>query len=467
MKRRHFLKTGTVGTLAAGGLLNAPVQAAPAYNEEILVHIFLRGGIDGCNLVVPLDDNDHEYYSIMRPTLAIPDSGTGAALPIGSHPFGFNPVAAPLLNLYNAGRLAIVQAAGTPNDIASRSHFDAEKYIELGTPGLVGTTSGWLHRHFLSMTDTLDLYPDEIFLPIVSFRNTPPASLLGNNSSLTVSSPQAFKLDNAHWRWNFQEPEWVGEKGYMQLEALPALYGTGSDPVSQAGAQALAAEAILRNNFVSNYNGDGTIPYPGSRIASQLSDVAQMIKLDLGTRIFALDYQNFDSHTNQNDPDNYDNLLAQLSAGLEAFLNDLEQSAGNYADRTTVIIQSEFGRRLYQNVSDGTDHGNGNVMLILGKNINGGEIYGEWPGIYPGTADGWVNYSNPKNGSTVPELFEGALSTTTDFRQVLTDYLVHRCQHTPTTLEFVFPGYNESDSLGIFDAPVELEEMMFQHDFES
>ncbi len=123
-----------------------------------------------------------------------------------------------MLDLYNAGHLAVVQAVGTPDDIASRSHFDAEKYVELGTPGLGWNTSGWLHRHFQSMSTTLGLYPEEIFLPIIAFRNTPPASLLGNNSTLTVWSPADFKLDNAHWRWN------VEDTGYMQLDMLPEIY---------------------------------------------------------------------------------------------------------------------------------------------------------------------------------------------------------------------------------------------------
>jgi uncharacterized protein (DUF1501 family) len=192
-----------------------------------------------------------------------------------------------------------------------------------------------------------------------------------------------------------------------------------------------------------------------------------MIKLDLGTRIFTLDYQNFDTHTNQDEPQNYNDLLAQLSEALAAFLNDLEQSGGSYADRTTVIIQSEFGRRLYQNISDGTDHGNGNIMLVLGKQVNGGAFYGQWPGIYPGTADGFVNYPNPKNGSTDPELFQGALSTTTDFRRVLSEYLERRCEHTPTTLASVFPGYSAYSAMGIFQVVNAPDEMIFDHGFES
>jgi uncharacterized protein (DUF1501 family) len=443
MKRRQFLKSSAVGAVASSAFARH-AQAAPAFNEQILVYIFLRGGIDGCNLVVPLGDADHEYYSIMRPSLGIPDSGPGAALAMGGEPFGFNPVAAPLLELYNAGRLAVVQAVGTPNDIASRSHFDAEKYVELGTPGLVGTTSGWLHRHFHAMGSMLGLYPEEIFLPIIAFRNNPPASLLGSTSALTVSSPGAFRLDNAHWRWG------VDDTGFMQLDMLPQIYDVAGDAFSHAGRQALAAEAILRTNYDENYTGSGNLPYDGSRIGEALSDIAQLIKLDLGARIFTLDYHNFDSHTNQDNPDNYDNLVAGLSSGLAAFLDDLEQSGGSSAERTTVIIQSEFGRRLYQNISNGTDHGNGNLMLLLGSGVNGGSIYGSWPGLYPGTADGFVDYANPKNGLTDPELFQGALSVTTDFRRVLSEYLDVRCQHTPGSLDYVFPDYSGYAPMGLF-----------------
>ena len=248
MKRRQFLKTSAIGALAGGAISPGQVYSADGHNEEILVHIFLRGGIDGFNVVVPLGDKDHEYYSIMRPVLSITDSGAGSALPIGAEPFGFNPLAAPLKDLYDAGNLAIVHATGTPNAIASRSHFDAEKYIELGTPGSVGTSTGWLHRHFFSMSSTLGLYPDEIFMPIVSLRNNPPVSLLGNNSVLTVRSPGGFKLDNAYWRWNIQEPDWP-DKGLMQLDLLPEIYDLSSGETAQAGNQALAAEAILRTSF--------------------------------------------------------------------------------------------------------------------------------------------------------------------------------------------------------------------------
>ena len=460
MKRRQFLKSSALGTMAGGLTVAAPLaQAGPPYNEEILVYIFLRGGIDCFNFVVPLAD-DHTYYSLMRPVLAIPDSGPGEALPLGAEPFGLNPLLAPLKDLYDSSHLAIVQATGTADDISSRSHFDAEKYIELGTPGNIGTFTGWLHRHFLSMTDTLDLYPEEIFLPIVAFRNNPPSSLLGNSSSLTVWSPEQFRLDNAHWRWG------VGDTGIMQLDMLPAIYNTGVDPISNAGSQALAAEELLRTTFDSNYTGAGSIAYQDDDIGRQMKNVAQLIELGAGTRIFTLDYGNFDTHSNQNDPGAYGNKIDYLGRALASFFDDLESSGGSYADRTTVIIQSEFGRRLYQNNSNGTDHGNGNMLLALGKNVNGGKLYGDWPGLYPGTEDDWVDYPNPKNGSTEPELFQGALSVTTDFRRILSEYLHKRGQHTTQSREFVFPGYTGYSPMGIFNAIPEPDDMIFNSGFE-
>lgn len=462
MKRRSFLKNSLAGAAAPAIIMPGVGLSAQEYNEEILVHIFLRGGIDGLNVVVPLGEHDHKYYSIMRPTLKIPDSGVGAALPIGVEPFGFNPLAAPMKELYDSGLLAVVQAVGTPDNISSRSHFDAEKYLELGTPGNIGTPTGWLHRHFISMTQSLNQYPDDILLPIIAFLNNLPTSLLGNTSTLTFNDPGVFRLDSAHWRWNLGDDSWDGEKGYMQREMLPRIYDLRNDEVSAAGQAALRAEHIIRTRYNSEYNSSGNVGYQDDNIAKQLSDVAQLIKMDNGTRLFPLDYQNFDSHANQNNPAAFDNLLDYLARALVAFFDDLENSAGDYADRTTVIIQSEFGRRAFQNNSLGTDHGNGNILIAIGRQVNGGKLYGTWPGLYPGTADEWVDYSNPKNGSTEPELFEGALATTTDFRQVLGEYLFNRCRYDNDAFSFVFPGYDTYAPIGVFKR----QEVIFRGGFE-
>ena len=466
MKRRQFLKNSAFGAVAPVALGSQSSLASGIVNEEILIHIFLRGGIDGLNVVVPLDDKDHEYYSIMRPELRVPESGTGGALPIHGNPFGFNPIAAPLKDLFDAGQMAIIQAVGTPDDIASRSHFDAEKYIDLGTPGSVGTTTGWLHRHFLSMTGPLGLYPEEIQLPIVAFHNIPPVSLLGNNSSLTVHSPESFRIDNAHWRWNVDAEPWQGE-GYKQLELLADIHHSASDSVTVAGHQALASEELLRTNYDPEYTSSGTIVYPQEDLGNLLSDLAQLIKLDAGTRLFTLDYGGWDTHADQNQANSFDYLLDSLCRALAAFFDDLNSSGDTYADRTTVIIQSEFGRRAFQNNSNGTDHGNGNIMLVLGKQVNGGKIYGDWPGLYPGTADEWVDYANPKNGSTEPELYEGALATTTDFRQVLSEYLQRRCWHNSNSLGFVFPNYSGYEPMGIFKTLTDDSDVIYRSSFES
>lgn len=191
-----------------------------------------------------------------------------------------------------------------------------------------------------------------------------------------------------------------------------------------------------------------------------------MIKLDLGTRLFTLDYGGWDTHAEQDAPESFDSQLDYLSRAVVAFFDDLNSSGGGFADKTTVIIQSEFGRRLYENNSRGTDHGNANIMLVIGKNVNGGKVYGDWPGLYPGTADDWVDYANPKNGSTDPELFEGALSVTTDFRRVLSEYLQARSQHSLATLEYVFPGYTGYSSMDIFKSLPPTPSVIFKSGFE-
>jgi hypothetical protein len=300
-------------------------------------------------------------------------------------------------------------------------------------------------------------------LPIIAFRNNPPVSLLGNTSTLTFNDPGVFRLDSAHWRWNLQDDDWIGEKGYMQLEMIPRVYNLRTDEFSVAGSQALLAEDVIRTRYNPEYVSSGGVGYQGDNIARQLSDVAQLIKMDNGTRIFPLDYHNFDSHANQNNPDAFDNLLDNLARALVAFFDDLDNSGGGYADRTTVILQSEFGRRAFQNNSNGTDHGNGNIMIAIGRQVNGGKLYGTWPGLYPGTADEWVDYPNPKNGSTVPELFEGALATTTDFRQVLGEYLFKRCAYNNDSLNFVFPAFSGYAPLGVFKTP----DTIFRSGFEA
>lgn len=446
--RRNFLKLipPSLGTMGAS--YNA-WAAPPGENDQILIYIFLRGGIDGLNVVVPLG-NDHDYYATMRPDLAIPESGSGSALPLGSTGFGLNPAAAPLLDLYNDDLLAVINAVGTPDTIASRSHFDAEKYAELGTPGQVSGINGWLHRHFLAMTQTLDLYPDQMLIPIIAFRSTPPTSLLGNSSALTVYSPADFRVDNAFWRWanNADFPD-----DLMQIELLPALFNPAANSVELAGSQALNAEAIMRESYDPAYTGSGTIPYPISNdypFPNRMRDLAQLIKLDpdLSLRIATLDLDNWDTHSGQDTGNFFANQLNVLCQSLAAFIDDLAKSGSDYLARTTIILQSEFGRRAYQNFDQGTDHGNGNIMLALGESVNGGAVYGTWPGMYPGSE--WVNYANPKNGSFEPELFEGALATTTDFRHILGEFLMQRCQYTPTALANVFPGFSNYSSLGVF-----------------
>lgn len=469
LSRRSFLKGSSAAVMGLGSGFAAFSNAAP-FNNQILVYVFLRGGIDGANVIIPLAGDDRAYYEAMRNNLIVPVNNS---LQIGAENFYFNPAAQPLLNLYNAGYLALVQAVGTPDDIASRSHFDAEKYIELGTPTQVSGTSGWLHRHFDAMANQLNLLPPEILIPILAFRSTPPTSLLGNTSTLTVYSPGSFELDNAHWRWDIEDPDQsYDDNDYMQLDLLPDLYDPTGDFIEQSGAQALVAEAIMRESYDPAYTGSGSLVYPGGNyFAERIKDIAQLIKLDpdIGLRIATVDFGGWDTHVDQESGNYYSNNLGTLCQAIEAFFDDLESSGGDYAERTTMIVQSEFGRRWFENADSGTDHGNGNFMLVCGKQVNGGQLYGAWPGVYPGLNQFGIGYPNPKDNSETPELFNGALATTTDFRQILGEYLMKRGQHNATTLNYVLPddpNYSwQYNPLGIFN-PITINNEILMSGFE-
>ena len=226
------------------------------------------------------------------------------------------------------------------------------------------------------------------------------------------------------------------------------MYNPNGDSVEQAGLKALHAEAIMRVEYDPDYTGSGSIAYPSGFFADRMRDLAQLIKLDtdLSLRIATIDFGGWDTHTAQNNY--FNNALGELSQSIEAFLDDLAQSGGDYFDRTTIIMQSEFGRRAFQNYDEGTDHGSGNIMLALGKPVTGGAVYGTWPGLYPGSD--WVNYVNPNSGTFEPELFEGAVATTTDFRHILGEFLMQRCQYNTAALSSVFPGFTGYSPLGIF-----------------
>ncbi len=416
LTRRGFL-CGCSAAVAAlsGSRLNTVAFGDPSLNEEILLVVFLRGGIDGLNVVPPIDGSDRGHYEAARPTLQVPTSGPEAAIDLGGQ-FGFHPAMAPLHGLYQDGRLAIVQGAGI-SDVVNHSHFDAMQFIELGTPGSTTLDTGWLTRHLL----TAGNLPDELIMPSLAIGDLQPASLLGSLETVNVNDPSNFNFDNGPWYWRD-----------AQRSALREIYEASSSWLHDAGVQAMDAVDIIQLNAGEAYEPANGAVYPEGPFGDQLRVLAQMVKLDLGLQVATIDFGGWDTHENQGSGGGgyLAGLLGNLAAGLSNFYLDLDGAGGgNYTQRLTVVVQSEFGRELHENGDGGTEHGYGNNIMVLSGNAVGG-LHGQWPGLAPGELVG---------GSDV--------AVTTDYRRVLSEILIRRLCN-PDIYE-IFPGYSDYQPLGI------------------
>lgn len=413
--RRGFLVGCSAAIASMTGGLSFTAFGSPEQepNQDILVVIFLRGGMDGLNVVPPLQDPDREHYEGKRPELQIPTSGDGAAINLDDR-FGLHPAAAALHGLYQDKRLAIVHAAGLTSD--TRSHFDAMQYMELGTPDSKRTGTGWLTRH-LSSAGNL---PDEIMMPAMSVGNMQPSSLAGSREAIGMSSPRDFHF-GGHWRYS----------GW-QRQALRDMY-QGSSWLHQAGIQTLDAIDVVEWSDPGEYEPANGAEYPSSTFGRNMQAVAQMVKMQLGLRIATVDLGGWDTHDYQGDRATgyFASRLGELSQGLAALYADLDGSDGsNYNHRLTTIVMSEFGRSGHQNSGRGTDHGHGNVILVLGGKVNGGKVFGNWPGLQ------------------TDQLYDRRdLAITTDYRRVLSEILIRRLGNP--NLGTVFPGYKEYQPMGI------------------
>lgn len=395
------------------------VESLAGDNRETLVLVFLRGGMDGLSLIPPRAGEDREHYEAARPLLRIPLSGEGALLPLDDR-FGLHPSAEPLLPLFQSGHLAIVHAVGAAG---SRSHFEAMKEIELGTPGVKSTPEGWLTRHLRSTPNL----PATVPVPAVSAGGTPPTSLKGNDELVNLVQPASFQLGSiGHASWA------AGE----QWAALRRMYRLGTSPVHVAGVQALNAVGLMESHLQAGAVPPGGAAYPGSHFGQHLRLVAQLIRAEVGLRVATVDLGGWDTHDNQgNRPGGYfSGIVNQLAAGLAAFYADLDGSGSDAPiRRVTVVVMSEFGRRIRENANQGTDHGTANAVLVLGGNVRGG-FHGQWPGLHP------------------DQRFDHAdLAPTTDLRQVLSEILIRRAGNPH--LGEVFPRYDGYAPLGVVTGP--------------
>ena len=400
INRRFFLHKGALavaGTTALPGFLVRSVLAETSSTpNRRLVVIFQRGAADGLNVVVPYREKN--YYS-MRPSIAIPQN---QVIDLDGF-FGLHPSLATFKSLYDAKNLAIVHAAGSPD--MSRSHFDAQDFMESGTPGIKSTEDGWLNRAL--QAEDLVYRRDQTAFRALALGPDVPRTLAGKVPSIALGNINNFSVAGR------------GPAPSPAASAFEAMYGGSGDQIFHAaGESTFEAVKMLRSANPAQYQPVAGADYPNSEFGNRMKQVAQLLKSNLGVETAFTDIGGWDTHQNQGSVDGQlSNRLRDFSQSISAFWRDM----GDDAENITLVTMSEFGRTAHENGTGGTDHGHANVMFVLGGNVKGGKVYGRWPGL---------------NNN---ELNEGRdLALTTDYRQVLGE-LVNKTI-SATNLELVFPG---------------------------
>ncbi|MBY0504144.1 MAG: DUF1501 domain-containing protein [Bryobacteraceae bacterium] len=375
MERRAFFKSSGLALFGAGAVPGWLARAAqgPKARRRVLVTIFQRGAMDGLSAVVPYGD---PAYRVLRPTLAL-----DRTLDLDGF-LGLHPALAPLKPLWDAKQLAIVEAAGSPDP--TRSHFDAQDYMESGTPGLKATRDGWLNR-------TLERTAQPSPVRAVAVGSDLPRMLRGPQPAVALSSVSDFRLRDA-----------------MAAPELEASFAKSS--MANLSRETFEAMRILKALPASNT----TVAYPATRLGRSLQEIARLIKADVGLELAFADMGGWDTHINQ--AQRLTQLLGEFGGALAAFWQDL----GDRLEDVAVVTMSEFGRTARENGTRGTDHGHANLMFAFGGGIQGGRVHGTWPGL------------------AKEQLYEGRdLAVTTDFRTVLSQLVTgHLGQSAP-----VFPGF--------------------------
>jgi uncharacterized protein (DUF1501 family) len=405
MLRRDFLKhTGLATACMSGGLRT--LAFSPQEEKEIFVLIFLRGGMDGLQLVAPISD---KFYTDARSTELRITEKTGLPLKntLGNLDFHLHKNAKPLKELYDSNRLSVIHACGLVN--GTRSHFDAMNLIEKGIPEKKNVSKGWLTRYL----ETAGM--DSLVLPAIAMGDSLPVSYLGSEKAVSLYSANDFAL-----------------KGDEKVYGILKSWYNQSDMLSQTAQKALKSITTIQQKLPKKVDGSPKeyhpdVEYPTewyiNELSSNLKNLAQLIKMDTGLHVATVDFGGWDTHNNQTYI--FPQLTEALSRSVLAFYNDLTR----FHSRLTVLVMSEFGRRLKGNRSGGTDHGHGNVMLVLGQKTAGGKMYGTWKGLATEQLDNGVD-----------------VTVTTDYRTILSEILVKRLKSN--RLETIFPEYKQLPFLG-------------------
>ena len=374
-------------------------MAAAGTRRKLLIASFQRGAVDGLNMVVPF--GEAEYYRA-RPSIAIPPPGRAAgALDLDGF-FGLHPRMAPLQPLWTQGHLAVVHASGSHD--ATRSHFDAQDYMESGTPGVKNTRDGWLNRYLHARGAE---HGTRNPLRGVSLTRQMPRALQGPAPVLAMGSVSGFDV-----------------------------HGGGAEKASFEGAYAAAAEQVLNGTAGEAFEATrtlqrqrgrtrrlpGGVQYPPSRFGQALEEIAALARTDVGLEIaFAESTNDWDHHVNEGAArGRMANRLDDFARGIAALVRDL----GDRMSDTLILTMSEFGRAVAENGSRGTDRGHGNAMMLIGGGVRGGRVYGRWPGLAP------------------EQQFDGRdLAVTTDFRDLFAEIVVRHLGASTEVASRVFPGF--------------------------
>ena len=401
--RRYFLKSS--------GLAMASFAAAPSFlvrtalaqatgstsggDRPILITIFQRGAADGISVVAPYGDRN---YASARPQIAVPaprNGATEAAIDLDGF-FGFHPSLSPLKSIYDEGHLAVVHAVGSPDN--TRSHFDAQDYMEAGAPGNKGVADGWLNRYMQGSPKK-----DANTFRAIALDAIMPRSLMGPAPALALARIQDFDV---------RGPNRQG--GGDLYSAFEAMWQNST----------FDAVKLLKNANPQRFQPENGARYPGGQFGQGLLQMAQLIKADIGLEVGFLDIGGWDTHTNQ--AGQLNQRLREYGEGLGAFYRDL----GDKMRNVVVLTMTEFGRSIKQNGSGGTDHGHASALFVMGGPVKGRKVYGKWPGL------------------ATDQLYEGRdLALTTDFRDVFTEILKQHMGAADTAR--VFPGWQPGQALGL------------------
>jgi len=402
--RRVFLKSSGLALVSFGALPGVFVRAASASEgarrKKALVVVFQRGACDGLNTVVPFGES---AYRTLRPSIAVaaPGASTASARDLDGF-FGLHPALDPLLPLWKDGSLGVVHAIGSPD--ATRSHFDAQDFMESGTPGRKATEDGWMNR-------ALAAHPSAEATPFraVSLTPTLPRSLAGRAPAVALADLRGFEVRRA-----------AGSgvaKGFEEMYA-----GAVNQTLADTGRETFDAVQFLKESEAIKQATAEGVSYPRGKYGDALRQIAQLLKSDVGLEMAFAETSGWDHHAAEGGAQGQ---IAQRHREFGGALAAFHRDMGDRMSDIVVVTMTEFGRTVRENGNRGTDHGHASVSLVMGGPVHGGKVHGRWPGLAPGA------------------LYEGRdLAVTTDFRDLLAELLTRHLG--ATDLKPVFPGFEVS-----------------------